>query len=280
MENKQKITSGYAPVHKGKLYYETAGEGSPLLLIHAGVADCTMWDNQMDLISQRYQVIRYDARGFGRSQSEATEFSNSQDILDLLQHLGVDKAAVIGLSRGGQIAIDFTLEHPERVSALVPVAAGISGYEYHPDDNQQAKRENDIFNHMEELWEKKAFDELTDLEVHVWADGPTQPEGRAPSQVGDYMRRVIRANHDRQDGEATPIPLDPPAIDRLGEIHVPTLIMVGEYDSLGAHAVADELECKIAQSRLVGIPATAHMIPLERPELFNRVVLDFLKEVL
>ncbi len=280
MENKQKITSGYAPVHRGKLYYETAGEGSPVLLIHAGVADCMMWDNQMDLFSQRYRAIRYDARGFGRSQTETTEFSNRQDILDLFQHLGVDKAAVIGLSRGGQIAIDFTLEHPECVSALVPAAAGISGYEYHSDESQQAKREMDIFNHMEELWEKKSYDELTDLEVHVWADGPTQPEGRAPSQIRDYMRKVVRANHDRKDGEATPIPLNPPAIDRLGEIRHPTLIMVGEYDFLSAHAVADELECKIAQSRMVGIPGTAHMIPLEQPELFNRVVLDFLKEML
>ncbi len=261
MENKQKLTSGYAPVHKGRLYYETAGEGFPVLLIHAGAADCTMWDNQMSLFSQGYQAIRYDARGYGRSQSEATEFSNRQDILDLFQHLGIDKAAIIGISRGGQIAIDFTLEHPERVSALVPVAAGISGYEYHADDSQQSRREYDLFNRMEELWEKKAFDALTDLEVHVWADGPTQPEGRAPSQLREYMRKVIRANHNRQDGEATPIPLNPPAIDRLSEIQHPTLIMVGEYDSLGAHAVADELECKIAKSRMVGIPATAHMIP-------------------
>ncbi len=280
MKNTQKKTSGYAPVHRGQLYYETAGEGAPVLLLHAGVADCTMWDNQMGLFSQRYRTIRYDARGFGRSQSETTEFSDRQDILDLFHCLGVDKAAVIGISRGGQIAIDFTVEHPECVSALVPVAAGLSGYAYQPDGSSQAQHENEIFSHMQELWEKKAFDELTDLEVHVWADGPAQPERRSPSQVRDYLHKVIRANLHRQDGEATPIPLEPPAIKRLAEIHHPTLILVGEYDSLATHAVADELECKIAQSRMVGIRATAHMIPLEQPERFNQVVLEFLKEVL
>ncbi len=280
MEEKRERIAGYAPVNRGSLFYETAGVGQPVLLIHAGVADCSMWDKQMGALSQRYRVIRYDARGFGNSRSETTEFSNRQDILDLFQHLGIDKAAVIGLSRGGQIAIDFTLEHPERVTALVPVSAGISGYEFNAGDDPQAQLENVIFSRMDELWEKKAFDELADLQVHVWADGPAQPQGRAPAAIRDYMRKIVRANFDRKDGQATPIPLVPSAIARLGEIRQPTLIVVGEYDSCGAQAVADELECQIPLSRKVGIPATAHMIPMEQPELFNQVVLDFLKEVL
>ncbi len=279
MDKMQGFTSGYAPVQRGSLYYEAVGEGQPILLIHAGVADCTMWDNQMEHFSQHYRVIRYDARGFGQSRTETAQFSNRQDILDLFRHLGVEKAAIIGLSRGGQIAIDFAIEHPEHVSALVPVAAGISGFEYHADDSPQAQHETEVFNRMDELWEKKAFDELADLEVHVWADGPSQPTGRASPHIREYMRKVIRSNFDRQDGEPTPIPLEPPAIERLGEIHQPTLILVGEYDSCGAQAVADELQCKIALSRKVGFPQTAHMIPMEQPMLFNQVVLDFLKEV-
>ncbi len=280
MPDKQGLTTGYAPVYRGSLYYEVAGEGQPILLIHAGVAECSMWDNQMERFSQHYRVIRYDTRGFGRSHTETTQFSNRQDIMDLFQHVGVEKAAIIGISRSGQIAIDFTLEHPECVSALVPVAAGISGYEFHAGDDPQAQRETEVFNHMEELWEKKAWDELADLQVRVWADGPSQPEGRASPILRDYMRRTIRADLERQDGEATPIPLNLPAIDRLGEIHQPTLIMVGEYDSRAALAAADELECKIPLSRKIGIPATAHMIPMEQPEVFNQIVLDFLKEVL
>jgi len=280
MENNKGISTGYAPVYRGSLYYEVAGTGMPVLLIHAGVADYSMWDDQMKSLSQHYRVIRYDTRGYGRSKTETTQFSNRQDILDLFKHLAVEKAAVVGISRGGQIAIDFTIEHPEYVSALVAVAPGVSGYEPHPDDNPQAQRELELFNKMDELWEKKKWNELTDLQVHVWGDGPFQPVGRAPSSLREYMHKVIRASFDRLDGEATPITLQPPAINRLDEIQQPTLIMVGEYDSSNELAVADELECRIPHNRKVGIPGVAHMIPMEKPDAFNKLVLEFLKEAL
>ena len=272
--------TGYAPVHKGSLYYEIAGEGQPILLIHAGIADCKMWQNQMASFSQHYKVICYDARGYGQSHTETTQFSNRQDILDLFDHLGVEKACIIGNSRGGQIAIDFTLEHPERVLALVPVAASVSGYEHHPDGSKRANLELEFFKKMDKLWNNKAWDELTALQVHVWADGPSQPEGRAPSNIRDYMYRVVRNSFERQDGQATPLPLEPPAINRLSEIQQPTLIMVGEYDSSAALAVADELECHIPHNRKVGIPGVAHLIPMELPDTFSTLVLGFLNEEL
>ncbi len=277
MERKN-FTAGFAPVYHGELYYEAAGSGHPVLLIHAGVADLTMWDAQFDLFSQSYRVIRYDTRGYGRSRTQNTEYSNRQDILDLFEHLGVEKASIVGISRGGQIAIDFTLEHPERVTSLVAVAAGISGFDYQPDDSEEAQFENKLFIRMEELWGQQAFDELAELETHVWADGPSQPEGRAPVNIREYLRKTIRSNFTRQDGQATPIPLQPPAFQRLGEISQPTLILIGEFNSTGARAAAAELECQIPHARMVGIPGTAHMIPLEQPGRFNELVLDFLKE--
>lgn len=269
-------TIGLAPVYHGSLYFEVAGTGQPILFIHAGVADCSMWEAQVNSFSQHYRVIRYDMRGFGKSRTETTEFSNRQDILDLFNHLGVEQACMIGISRGGQIAIDFTLEHPEYVSLLIPVAAGVSGYDYQPDNSENAKHEIEIFNHMDELWEKKALEELADLEVHVWADGPSQPIGRASSQIRDYMRKIVRANYTRQDGQATPIPLAPLAANRLGEIHVPTLILVGEYDSLATLEVADKLEKEIPGASKAVFLGAAHMLPLEHPVKFNEVVLNFL----
>jgi 3-oxoadipate enol-lactonase len=274
------FNTGFAPVYKGSLYYEVVGSGRPVLLIHAGVADCSMWDNQIHLFSQSYRVIRYDTRGYGRSRTETTEFSHRQDILDLFKHLGVAQACVIGISRGGQIAIDFTLEHPERVSALVPIAAGISGYDLQPDDSDEAKHEFELFTHMDELWERKAFDELADLEVHAWADGPSQPFGRAPSGLRDYIRKIVLANYTRQDGHATPQPLVPPAAGRLSEIHVPTLILVGELDELGTLAMADKLEQDIPNAHKIAFSDTAHMIPLEQPVIFNEVVLNFLNKAI
>lgn len=275
----QLATSGFVPVYNGSLYYEVAGTGLCVLLIHAGVADCTMWDAQFILFSQSYRVIRYDSRGFGRSHTDTTEFSNRQDILDLFNYLGVDKACIVGISRGGQIAIDFTIDHPEHVSALVAVAAGVSGFEYQPGDSERERRESELFIQADELWEKKEFDELADLEAHVWADGPSQPIGRASSQLHNYIRKIVRANYTRQDGQATPQPLAPIAVSRLGEIHVPTMIMVGEYDTLGTLATADKLEQEILNARKIVLPGTAHMIPLEQPARFNQAILDFLKRV-
>jgi pimeloyl-ACP methyl ester carboxylesterase len=270
------LITGFAPVHNGSLYYEVAGSGPPVLLIHAGVADCTMWDDQFNLFSQNYRVIRYDTRGFGKSRTETTGFSNRQDIVDLFNHLGVERACVIGISRGGQIAIEFTLEHPERVFALVAVAAGVSGYDYHPDGSEKAIHEIELFNHMDELWEKKSFDELADLEVHAWADGPSQPIGRASARIREYLHKIIRANYTRQDGQVTPQPLSPLATSRLAEIHVPTLVLVGDYDKLVILEMADYLEKGIPGARKIVFPDTAHMIPLEQPEKFNELILDFL----
>ncbi len=277
MINPSPIT-GYAPVHNGSLYYEVTGSGPAVLLIHAGVADCTMWDAQFDLFSRYYRLIRYDMRGFGKSHSKTTEFSNRQDIIDLLNLLGVEKACVIGISRGGQIAIDFTLEHPERVSGLVSIAAGVSGYDYQPGDNEIATHEIELFNHMDELWEKNAFNQLADLESHIWADGPSQPVGRASPVIQAYLRKIILANYTRQDGKVTPQPLSPPAANRLAEIQVPTLILVGEFDGIATLEMADYLEKEIPGACKVVFTATAHMVPLEQPALFNQIVMDFLKE--
>ena len=268
--------TGFVPVNNGQLYYKVAGSGKPILFIHAGVADCTMWDEQFALFSQAYRVIRYDTRGFGKSCTETTEFSNRQDILDLFDHLGIDRACVIGISRGGQIAIDFTLEHPERVSALVAVAAGISGFVYQPDDSEKSRREFELFTHADELWEHNAFDELADLEVHVWADGPTQPVGRASTRLRQYIHKIVRSNYTRQDGKATPIQLNPPAAGRLGEIQVPALVLVGEYDTSGTLASADKLASDIPHARKVVFPRAAHLLPMEQPAQFNQVVLGFL----
>src|SRR5579883_2650659 len=122
-------TTGYVDVEGGKLYYEVAGTGHPFVLIHAGVADHHMWDDQFPVFAQRYRVIRYDTREFGLTTSENVSYSNRQDLYDLLRHLGVEKTYVMGCSLGGQIAVDFTLEHPDMVDALIVVGGGISGHE-------------------------------------------------------------------------------------------------------------------------------------------------------
>jgi len=266
--------NGYAPVRNGELYYETQGEGYPLVLIHAGVADHTMWDAQVPAFARRFRVIRYDTRGYGKSRTEDTEFSNRQDLLDLLDHLQVPAAHVIGISRGGQIAIDFTLEHPERVTALVAVACGFSGWSF--PEGQEVPEEEAAFAAMEAAEEARDWERLADLETAMWADGPGQPEDRVDPETRRRVWRWIYENYARSDGTATPIPLEPPAAGRLREIRVPTLILLGDLDTKAVLLMADAMARGIPGARKAVFPGVAHMVPLEVPDQFNERVMSFL----
>ena len=267
-------TTGYLDVNGGQIYYEVLGEGHPLVLVHAGVADSTMWDDQFGEFANHYRVIRYDTRAFGKSRTEDVEFSNRQDLHELLNHLAVDKAFLIGVSRGGQIVVDYTLEHPEKVAAVVPVAAGLSGLNAEPTEQEKA-----YFNEMEAAFEKDDFERAAELDVQVWADGPGQPAGRAPEQVRERVRQMCLNTYRTHIIEGKPVPMEPPAAGRLGEIKVPTLVIVGDLDTSGVEEACKILARDIKGAEKVVIPGTAHMVPMEKPAEFNKAVLDFLSRI-
>ena len=271
MDKSGGLQTGVVAVEGGRLYYEAAGTGQPLVLIHAGVADCRMWDEQFSAFAQQYRVIRYDTRGFGKTTSEDVAFSNRQDLVDLLRHLDIEQTAILGLSRGGQIAIDFTLEHPEMVRALIAVAAGVSGYE-----GPATEAERSLFAEYERLEEQKAYDALTDFEVGVWGDGPGQPAGRAEARVRERLREMIANNYRTHHEQMQPRVLEPPAVDRLGEIRVPTLVVWGDLDFSDVGAAMRLLAEHASSAQQVVFPGVAHMVSMEQPERFNTVVLDFL----
>src|SRR3989442_13045673 len=121
------VETGYAEVDGGRLYYETSGKGPALVLIHAGFLDSRMWDTQFQLFSESHRVIRYDVRGFGKSDVARTKFSDYKDLHGLLDHLRVKTASLVGVSNGGRITSDFAVEYPSMVNHLVLVSPGISG---------------------------------------------------------------------------------------------------------------------------------------------------------
>ena len=235
-----------------------------------------MWDRQVAAFTPHFRVIRYDTRGFGQSLTDDVEFSNRRDLDDLLDHLSVRTAHLLGVSRGGQIAMDFTLERPRRVSALVMVASGPGGFE---SPQPPPAHETQIFAEMEAAWEQKDFERLTDLETQMWVDGPGQPSTRVASAVRERIRAMILNNYRTHTIEGKPIPLAPPAAGRLAEISVPTLVVVGDLDTSHIRAAAARMEHGIRGAQKVVLPGTAHMLSLERPEEFDRVVLEFLRGV-
>ncbi len=275
MDETTQATNGYLDVEGGRLYYEVAGKGHPLVLIHAGIADSSMWDDQFDLFARQYRVIRYDTRGFGKTETEDVAFSNRQDLYDLLKRLGADKTYVIGVSRGGQIAIDFTLELPEMVDALIPVDAGVSGFDFeaHPPTDEEMR----LIQAMMEAEEKRDFERMADLDVQLWVDGPGHAAGRADQRVRERVRQMCLNNYTNHAVEGQPRQLEPPAAGRLSEIHAPTLVIVGDLDTSDTQIMADQLAQDIPGAKKAVIHGTAHLPSMEKPEEFNKIVLDFLQ---
>ena len=267
--------NGFVDVAGGRLYYEVEGEGHPLTLLHAGIANLRMWDDQVPAFAERYRVIRYDTRGFGRTETDDVPFSNRADLAALLDQLDAPSSYLVGASRSGHIALDFTLERPDRVDALVFVAGGIGGYSAElPEGVEPPPWEK-----MERLLEAKDWPALAELETQIWVDGPGQPSDRVDPALRARVHDWILTNYQAEKAEGQPQVLDPPAAGRLGEVRVPVLAITGDLDEAGAEGTSRHLAASVAHGRYEMIPGTAHMLNMEQPERFNRLVLEFLAEV-
>lgn len=264
--------SGFVEVDGGKLYYEVEGGGHPLLLIHGGLGSLRMWDENVPALAERFQVIRYDTRGFGRTETDDVEFTNRGDAAAVLDHLGAQSAHVVGQSRGGMIALDLAIDHPERVDKLVSVAGGIGGHD------PELPEGTDVppWDEMERLWESKDWDALAELEAQVWVDGWGQPQDRVDPEVRKTVKDWILANYRAEIPEGKPQPLVPSAAQRLGELQIPLLVLIGLADEPGCVAAERHLASSVSGARAVEFPNVAHMIQLEEQQRFNELVLDFL----
>jgi len=265
--------TGFIDAPGARLYYEAEGDGPALTLIHAGVAHLRMWDEQVAAWGDRFRVIRYDTRGFGRTVTEDVPYSNRADLQAVLDALGIERTHLLGLSRGAMIATDFTVENPDRVTSLTWVAGGLRGFDV--DDPRLV----DVWPVMEQLEEARDWERLVDLETQVWTDGPGQPPDRVDPEV---RRRMIEWNFEnyRADQQANhPIQPEVPAAERLGEIAMPTLFVWGTFDEVGVLKAGEKLVAEVSGARSHVFEGVAHMVNLERPAEFNSLVRDFLEEV-
>jgi 2-hydroxy-6-oxonona-2,4-dienedioate hydrolase len=262
--------NGFAEVNGARLYYEIAGAGDPLLLVHAGIADSRMWDGQLAVFALRYRVIRYDMRGFGRSAMVEGPYAHHEDLRALLDSLGIARAFLVGCSIGGRTIIDFALQNPGRVGALVLVASAVSGFEAESDPPEQ----------WEELVaadEAGDLERVSELEARIWVDGPYRGPDRVEPGVRDLVREMnLIALRNEASGLGDELPLEPPAVGRLAEIRVPTLIIVGDLDRPEIMERADVLERSIPDAQKAVMPRTTHLPNMESPGEFNRIVLEFL----
>ncbi|MFE9694406.1 alpha/beta fold hydrolase [Micromonospora sp. NPDC005806] len=259
-------------VNGAQLAYDEAGNGSPVVLVHAGIADRRMWRGQLTALATRHRVIVPDLRGYGDSELPPAPFAHHDDVIGLLDALGVERAALVGCSFGGRVAVDTALAYPERISALALFGAPVSGNEWSEE--------------TEQLWEELVGDvDPADFaataagEVRFWVVGPTRkPEDVDPELIRfaeEMDRRALAAEQALSAVEVGE--LDPPAIDRLSELRMPVLVGAGADDLADIRRLADRIAAEAPHGvRLPDVPDTAHLLPLEKPEPVNAALLDFL----
>jgi pimeloyl-ACP methyl ester carboxylesterase len=262
-----RVESGTLPVSGGNLHYEIAGSGEPVVLIHGGFGDRRMWDDQFSVLARDYRVLRYDHRGFGRSPAPDTTYSPVRDLIQLLDRAEMDRAHIVGNSLGGALAITFGILHPERVRSLTVVASGADGFRY-PQSDIEA-----ITQVVALMRGGKQEEALT-----TWLGNPMLAVVNTQPAVKAKVERMVRENAGIWTMAAWPQqPLTPPARARLGRIRIPTLVVIGDRDAPSVRMFADSTARMIPGAERVVLEGTDHLPHMERPEEFNRILVEFLK---
>jgi 3-oxoadipate enol-lactonase len=252
----------------GRLWYEAVGDGPAVLLLHSALVDSRVWDPQVEALSPRFRVVRMDFRMFGRSDPPAAPYSSMDDVAAVLDACGIDRAAVIGSSAGGAIELEFAVQHPGRVAALVTVGAGIIGF-HAPDERRDLMEK-----HVEEALASEGVAAAQRIELEFWAPSGAYPDSDArlwEIAQGAGNVYLIEDDPDR--------PPETPTVERLEEIAAPTLVVVADDDAAGIRAAAEELGRRVPAARVVRMPGD-HLPAFRRPQEFHAIVLPFLEEVM
>ncbi|WP_196257803.1 alpha/beta fold hydrolase [Pelagibacterium limicola] len=248
-----------------------AGEGIPVVFLHAGVCDSRMWASQIEAVAEAgFWAVAYDRRGHGGTVSPDETFSHLEDLEAILDALDIHAAVFVGASRGGALAIDFALANPERTAGLVLIGTGITGARK-PIFSSEVMR---IVHAMEAVAESRNIEAINAVEAHAWLDGPLSPSGRVTGKVrelfyamnGDILRKPPLTREEPGD----------PAVDLVGGIDTPTLLVAGDLDFPHIVNRHDDLSEEMDNAFAVVIEGTAHLPSLERPDLFNPLLLEFL----
>jgi 3-oxoadipate enol-lactonase len=261
-----------------QLFHASRGDGPALVLLHAGICDSRMWRPNLDRLGAGRRLVTYDMRGCGRSDWQAGgAFSHVDDLLALLDHLAIERAALVGASQGARVAFEATLEQPGRVSALCLVAPGMRAWDW----SQQIEAYNE---REDELLQEGDLDGVVELNVRTWVDGPSRDPGAVDpavrTLVGQMQRRIVDLWLEACAVAGEPGPerqLDPPARERVQEIAVPTLVVLGSVDQPDIGRIGALLGAEIPGARSVTIDGVAHLPSLEQPDTFDELVNSFLR---
>lgn len=262
------------PSGAAELVCDVAGTGPAIVCLHAGVADRRVWDGTVSMLSSRYRIFAYDRRGYGETRFEPESFSHADDLGCVVAATGSDKVILIGNSQGGKVALDYSLDHADRVAGLILVAPAVSGA---PPPTGIAPSVVALDQAMDAADERGDNDEINGLEAHLWLDGADQQEGRvggdSRSLFLDMNLTALMAPDPGKEVHAAP------AWDRLHELVVATLVLFGEHDFEMIPSAARHVAEQAPNAQFVSLPGVAHVPMLEAPDEFVAAISEFLAVV-
>lgn len=255
----------FVSVPGSRLYYEECGTGAEaVVLIHDGVVNSAVWDDVWPAFCRRFHTIRYDRRGFGRSPASTTWHSETDDLSAILRQSGVTRATLVGSSHGSEVSIDFALTHPTAVRQLVLVGAVVGGFPYSEHFIARVVANYELLSKGDVPGGLKAIAN----DRYVIAPGNDAARKKLLDLLGANPHDVTHADQ---------IIGPKPALPRLGEIRVPTLILVGDADIPDVHAHAGAIEAGIPRARRIVMRGVGHLMYLEKPDEFARTVIAFIE---
>ncbi|WP_158545073.1 alpha/beta fold hydrolase [Dyella monticola] len=267
-------TSHWVEVEHARLHVEEAGEGEPITMLHGFLVDSGQWNNEFAALADSHHVIRYDARGFGRSTIEPGRYAHHEDLAAVLDACNVQRTALLACSGGAATALDFSLAHPERVSALIFVGAGYWGRFANSTPAARA---------FGQALASFDVNGLIDSSLRAFTDGPRRAQSDVDVAVRNHVEAMTTHLFKRNISYWTFATRDqrtpkPAALDRLHEVDAPTVLIVGREDQIEVHHLAKELRDGMPRARMIVAQGAGHHANLEAPAQVLGIVRDALSE--
>jgi len=273
MENAADTETSFVAIPGVRLAYDSAGQGAAVVFLNGGLLDRRQWDGQFTFFSRNYRTIRYDLRGSGDSETTQSgePFTHHEDLIRLLQALKIERVSLVGLSNYA-IALDFAIAYPVLVDKVVLVSPGLRGYEFR--DPWVGAR----FAAMMTALGQQDLGGAVEIFLTMWVDGPHRTAADVNAQVREQVREMVTLALRLSRLAPNCKGLDPPAIGRLSDVRAPALIVLGDKDAPDIHAIGELIHKGVQGSRLERIRDVGHTLVMEKPEEFNRIAEDFLRD--
>ncbi len=263
-------TSSNTELNGARIHYEVAGQGQPVVFIHGFSLDSRMWDAQWNALAKRFKVIRYDIRGFGQSARVQAPHAPADDLKALLDHLKIDKAHLVGLSMGANIALNFAARHPERVLRVVAADPNLDGFmDYTP---ELFAAFGQVFGlSAQHGWGKEAQE--------AWLNTPLLKLYTADTSMVAILQRMISEYNGDQflNPGLAPDYGKPSTVELLSVIKAPVLVLVGEKDEESIQRIANLVAQKVPQAQKQMLKGAGHLSNMDHPKAFNKAIMRFLK---